>query len=266
MYDGLSYDGIVDNGNDYHERIKRAGNNKILVNGSVGEVFRHFYYWPNRSISIERFIQSFHCRYDLKNMGEKFSELKYQKGLKQVIKLVLKTEQDQLSREQVEKLYPLLRARYWSAKDMINNHRFGLALYPFMEYGLIQGTSHIAYNKKLYGRFEASLIKGLAPKLAACKSDYGFSFDTEPPTSYKLKTQLITYQRPVWLRQKMYALKNSKKVLNQSKSLEETLKSIIDINYPYMGKYFKKNRQLDNDTFNRLVTVEYIAQKYMFIS
>jgi len=265
IYDGLSYDGIVDNGNDYYDRLNRAANDKILVNGSVGEVFRHFYYLPNRNISINDFIKSFHCRYDKQQMGEQFSEQDYRQGIKQAIQKTLKTEQTRLSREQVEQLYPLLRARYWSAKDMTNNHRFGLALYPFMEYQLIKGTSTIAFNKKLYGRFEAQLINTLAPQLAACKSDYGFAFNAEAPVKYKLKTQLITYQRPVWLRQNMYALKNKRHTAKRPDYLTaKYLKTIIDIEYPYMQQYVKRISSLDNETFNRLVTIEYIAEKYNF--
>jgi len=265
IYDGLSYDGIVDNGNDYYDRLNRSANDKILVNGSVGEIFRHFYYLSNCNISIDDFIKSFHCRYDHQKMGDQFNEDEYRQGIKQEIQKTLKTEQTLLSREQVEKLYPLLRARYWSAKDMTNNHRFGLALYPFMEYQLIQGTSTISFNKKLYGRFEAQLINSLAPELAACNSDYGFAFNTEPPAKYKLKTQLLTYQRPVWLRKNMYAFKNKRQTANPPEYLtDKYLKDVINAQYPYMTQYFKQISTLDNETLNRLVTIEYIAEKYNF--
>lgn len=148
---------------------------------------------------------------------------------------------------------------------MVNNHRFGLSLYPFLEYDLINGTSTIDYNKKIYGRLEAKLIKKLSPKLADCSSDYGYSFNQEPPLKYKLKTQIITYQRPVFLRKLSYTIQNRRSKANPPKFLSnDYLKKIIDINFHYMSDFFKSIDTMDAEVLNRLVTVEYIAQKYGF--
>jgi len=265
MYDGLSYDGILDNGNDYFDRLNRSKNNKILVNGSVGEIFRHFYYLPNKPISINNFIKSFHSRFDPSTMMIAFNFKAYSDKLADEIKKTLKITHTTLTRAEVEKLYPLLRARYWSAKDMVNNHRFGLSLYPFFEQCLINGTSTIDFKTKCYGQFEAKLINKLSPKLAACNSDYGFPFNTKIPINYKLKTCILTYQRPAWLRQISYAIQSKRHKPQRPCYLKPSyLSKIIDTDLPYMSIFFKNITRLDNETLNRLATLEYIAKKYNF--
>ena len=265
MYDGLSYDGIFDNGNDYFDRLNRVKNNKVLVNGSVGEVFRHFYYINNKTIGMKDFIKSFHSRFDTKSMTTSFNYADYTQVLTKEIQTTLQIDKIELNREELEKLYPLWRARYWSAGDMVNNHRFGLALYPFFETGIINGTSTIKFEHKLYGRLESQMIQLLSPKLAACKSDYGYRFDEFPPIKYKLKVKLLTYHRPIWLRKLSYALKNSKgNNLLPEYLCHDYLSQVIDVNYPYMSKYFKHEQINDIETLNRLTTVEYIAEKYSF--
>lgn len=169
-------------------------------------------------------------------------------------------EQRKLSRAEVELLYPLVRGRYWTARDVPINQDFGHCVFPFIEPELIKGTSDIPIALKSYGVFEGRMINYLSPSLAAYPSNYGFSFDIDPPTSYRIKAQ-TTYRRPPRIRRYTHRLKQLRRQQRPYFLQDNYIASVIDADFPHMRRYFKIDKINDVDILNRVVTMEYVCHR-----
>lgn len=207
-------------------------------------------------------VGAFYARYDPNACTDQFTADQFESQVAEDIKAAIDTSNDALSREQVEMVYPLFRGRYWTARDVPTNQKFGGFLVPFMEPSIIKGTPSIPLSLKNYGRFEGRMIRRINSRLAAYSSDYGFSFSQDPPLSYVLKMQL-TYQRPIALRRHSYRIQHRKIPINRPYFLaKDYLENVLhDADFPFMQQYFKVDGIRDGQVYNRVATMEYICQR-----
>lgn len=264
-FDGWKNVGIFDGGVDYEDRVERVRDGFCLMNGSLGEIFRNFFYLSRRPFSLRETVWAFYWRVDPAACTDEFAPSAYTAALADTSARSLNTSAAWLSRSQVELLYPLIRGRYWTGRDVALNQRFGPALFPFMEPSVIEGTAGIPIRHKQYGRLEAQMIHMINPELAAYPSVYGYSLDSvEPPFLYKLK-MFGSIARPPWLRRYSYRLQYRK-----PRPVPESVRRAVYAGLPgggfsYMPRYFRMERIHDPDVFTRVATMELLCQRWSAI-
>ncbi len=63
-FDGTPGDGVFDNGTDLATRRERCAHGELMLNGGGGEVFRNFFYLPERDYSVREFVWAFYSQFD----------------------------------------------------------------------------------------------------------------------------------------------------------------------------------------------------------
>lgn len=242
-------------------RAARVAGGVARMNGALGEIYRNFFYLPDHPFSTRDVVWSFYSRYDPTACTGRFDRESYEGALIDVMERVAGSPSDRQQRRRVELIYPLFRGRYWTARSVETNLRLGSCLYPFMEPAVIKGTCDIPIAWKSFGIFEARMIRRLNPRLAAYSSDYGFSFAEDPPLGYRLKSSLLSYRRPPWLRRLSYRLQY-RKPRPRPYFLQPTyLRTVLDDGFPLMRHLFRPDAINDPEVFNRVATMEYIFQR-----
>ena len=260
LFDGWKIDGLFDDGADAPDRFARVRDGMVKVNGSVGEIYRNFFYLPDRSYAVRELVWTFYSQYDPSACTRAFDPRGYEAAVAREIKDALALKGDRLARREVELAYPLFRARFWTAREVPINQGFGPCLFPFMEPDLIKGTCDIAIALKSHGLFEGRLMRRLNPRVAAYPSVYGHSFAEDPPLSHRLKAQL-SYRRPPFLRRYAYRIRQRRKEPPPYFLERDYLRAVIDPDFPLMRRLFNVDRINDPDVLNRVATMEYILER-----
>lgn len=258
--DNGGYNGSFGQGVGIANRVLRA-KDAMVFNGSLGEIFRLFYYLPNRSIGKRDFVYGFHYRLDPAACTDRFSPDAYCRSLESALGKAIDQDRDVLDRQHVELAYPLFRGRYWTSQDAAINQRFGPTIYPFMERNIVTATYGIPIAHKSAGKLEARMIAHLNPKLASITSDYGHAFDSKPTLKYRLVYNSSKY-RPTILRKFSYRFRHSFRRAFPDYLTERHLERVMDVSFPYMSPYFNVDRIYDSVAFNRVATMEYIFQHW----
>lgn len=260
-FDFWRVDGIFDDGSDALDRRRRHEDGRIPLNGSLGEIYRNFFYIPDRRLTLGDVVDSFFSRYNSSACTERFRVPEYAAGLVRAFQSALGCDEEQVSRTQVESLYPLVRGRYWTGRDVTLNLRFGRMFFPFMQAQLIDGTAEIPIRFKNHGLFESRLIERLDAVIARYPSGYGYRFCDPPPLRHRAKSWFTLY-RPPWLRRYSYRLRFARPRPLPPYLAPSRLAEVMDSSMPYMHRYFHPERLHDDDAFNRVATMEFIFQKY----
>jgi asparagine synthase (glutamine-hydrolysing) len=256
-FDGCPTDGIFDNGTDLDTRRKRVAGGALMLNGGGGEIFRNFFYLPDRPLSALDVVWTFYCQFDPKVCAADFDEPRYLDGLAQRIAARVGAPDGRLTRQQVEAVYPLFRCTYWTGLNNSINNRLGHAWTPFLDAELIAAALDVPLAFKNMGRLEGRMIAMLAPELAAQPSVYGRPFDRSPGAVERLK-DLASRQRPPLLRRLTYRLKR-RTTSPWSGALDRTrLERVIDLGFPVMGRYFRLDAVRDPEQLRRICTLEYM--------
>ena len=261
-FDGWKFDGLFDGGVDLADRLSRARDGIPLMNGSVGEVYRNFFYLRDAAYSLRQLVHTFYSRYHPRACTDRFRPAAYENAITaDIAEAIGAPGHGKLPRQAIEMAYPLFRGRYWTARDGAINQKFGTALYPFLEPAVFDGTWNIPIAMKNFGRLEACMIARLTPRLARYTSDYGFVFSAEPPWRYRAK-MTINYWRPPGLRKFTYRLHHRRPQTKPYYLQQAYLRSVLDMDFPYMRRLFNVDWMHDAEAFNRLCTVEYLCQRY----
>ena len=261
LFDAWKVDGIFDNGADAIDRRRRHEDGRVPLNGSLGEIYRNFFYVPDRTLALEDVVSSFFSTYDPRACTGQFSAANYRDELVQTFQSELGSTETHVARSTVESLYPLIRGRYWTGRDANLNARFGRMVFPFMQAQLIDGTPDIPIQFKTHGRLEGAMIARLSPSIAGHPSVYGYRFSDPPPLAHRARNWLTLF-RPPSLRRYSYRLRFSRPQPRPDFLSTEKLAQLLDVSLPYMQRYFHADRIHDPDAFNRVVTMEYIFQRY----
>ncbi|MBF0271266.1 MAG: hypothetical protein HQL98_04185 [Magnetococcales bacterium] len=261
-FDGWKPGGLFDNGVDLADRLARS-QGRVLLNGSAGEIYRNFYYLPDRPMALREVVRSFYSRLDPGTVTGAFSSRRYGDAMTGAMGRALgaPSGEEPIDRGWTERSYPLFRGRFWSSRDLNLNLRFGPALYPFLEAEVVRDTWRVPLACKHLGRLEARMIQLAAPELAACPSVYGHTLAQEPSWRYRLSTRL-TLLRPIVLREYSYAIQQQKRGRGAWPVFltPDWLTQVLDPTFPIMGGLFRMERIRDPEVYNRVATMEYLLQ------
>lgn len=256
--DGFPNEGIFDFGANMKTRRERAKDGTLILNGGGGEIYRNFFYLPDRRYSLDELFNVFYSRYSKDFCTEAFNEQEYRTNLKSKIKYALDLKNEHMSRTELEYAYPGFRLRYWTAKDNSNNNRLGSFLTPFICFETIQATLKIPLKYKTHGKFQGDLINRVNSEMASYLSDYGYRFNEPVPFKKKFKNNMTIY-RPVWLRKNSYAIQHKMAKLNLPPAMQDDyLNSILPGNTNYMSRYFNISEIRDAALMGRALTLEYL--------
>jgi asparagine synthase (glutamine-hydrolysing) len=260
LLDAYPVDGIFDNGTDIDTRVDRAAGEALALNGGGGEIFRNFFYLPDRTVSLSEFIWTFYSQFDPSSATDALREQDYMSALAAAVQYALGSTGKRLSRRDVEQLYPAFRCRYWTARNTSVNNRFGWALTPFIEGPTVTSAIDVPIAFKNHGRFEAALIKAFSPSLARYPSAYGHDFAGEIPLKRRLKDQL-TLRRPPLLRRYSFRIKARMQPPAQD-GADRSWQAAIDPSFPLMRQFFRVDRVRDRGQFLRICTLEYLFSRF----
>lgn len=256
--DGYPGEGIFDFGANMTTRRERAKNDTLILNGGGGEIYRNFFYLPDRNYSVNDLLNVFYCRYTKSFCTDKFSEKTYRDNLRTKIITALNLEGDTMSRAQLEYAYPAFRLRYWTARDNNNNTRLSSYLTPFICYETIMATLKLPLEFKTHGKFQGDLINKISPALAAYNSDYGYPFNAPVPLKSRIKNNL-TIHRPASLRRYSYSIQHRMANLTLPPALDpEYLAPLFPSGPKYMSEYFNLLAIKDAALLGRVLTLEYL--------
>ena len=256
--------GLFDNGGNAFARHARQIDGQLAVSGGCGEVFRNFFYLPNRPMRARSVVAAFFARYTLADTTECFLPRRFIDALEQKALAALDRpdQRGALPRPLIEQLYPRMRCRAFFGREISLVGRHGSYFMPFFEQAIVAEALQLPMDLKSFGRFEAMLLTHIDPKLAGYPSAYGHSF-TEPPGRSHIMSELGTRIRPAWLRQQSYALRRRLGPMSDDHGGLLTpafLGRVIDLHFPHMRAFFNVGRINDTALYRRIATLEYLGQ------
>ena len=252
---------VFDFGADRKDRMSRHLDGQVPLNGSLGEIYRNFFYMPDRPSSTAAVISTFYSRYDPKVFTSHFDEKTYRSEMAAAMRQAIGADSDQLTRWQVEELYPKFRGRFWTGRDAQINQRFGPMFFPYLEHAAISNTAKIPLNFKNLGYLQGRMIGRINTRLAGYPSDYGFALDGPRPLKYRFKTFLGT-QRPAALRKLSFRMTHTAQEPRTGALAPEYLSRVIDLDFPIMRKLFNIEQVNPATQYGLIATLEYLGQRY----
>lgn len=264
MFDGWKVDGLIDNGVDAHDRHTRHTDGFVPLNGGLGEIYRNFFSLPNRSFRASNVVDAFYRTYLGGWAGAAFDEDGYVADMAAAMAVQLGVAPDtRLGPRQAAMIYPLFRGRFWTARDAQTNQRFGPMCLPFLEHGCIRASGDVPLTARNFGRFQAALIRRVSPALASYPSEYGFAFDQPASLRYRLDN-MLTILRPTSLRRHIWAIKRRRRQSFCPELATDRLATFMDTGFPYTRALFNAGEIGDEEAYNRLVSLEYLCQRFDF--
>jgi asparagine synthase (glutamine-hydrolysing) len=265
-YDALPVGGeIFESGANAAARDARHPNGALAVSGGCGEVYRNFFYLPDRPMSAAAVARAFFSRYYRPDLTEAFDEASFLRGVEDKILFALGAsgERGKLPRPLIEQVYPRVRCRSFFGREISLESRYAPYLMPFLDHHVVSEAAKLPLHLKNCGRFEAMLLNSLDPALARLPSAYGHSF-AEPPGPKHTLSEWATRARPAWLRQNSYALQRKSGRVEHGKDRlldPEYLGRVIDLGYPAMSRFFRMESVADDDLVRRIACLEYLAAR-----
>lgn len=266
QYDGLpNYGELFENGANAAARDARHAGGALAVSGGCGEVFRNFFFLPDRRVSARAVARTFFARYVKGDATETFDEGAFLDALEAKILAMLGREGERgpLDRAVIEQIYPRVRCHSLFGREISLEGRHGAYLMPFLDHRLVAEAAKLPLALKNAGRFEAALLASIDPALARHPSAYGHDFAGPPSLSHRLG-EAATRLRPVWLRQRSYALRRrAGPVADEHGGLltPDYMGSVVDLDYPAMRRFFNVERVNDSGLMRRIANLEYLAAK-----
>ena len=264
--DGIVTDGgLFDNGGNRAARLKRQRGGRATASGGCGEVFRNFFYLPDRCYSPRDVAHAFYAYFDPADMAPAYRAGDYIDSVahKAAASLGLDDPDEKLPRGMIEQLYPRMRCRSFFGREISIVGRQGAYFMPFYERGVVEHALRLPMDLKAYGRFEARLIDMLDPRLARHTSSYGHSFAVPPSRAHRV-AEWSTLLRPMALRRRSYALRRKLRAgaTDPHGGLlgAEYLGRAIDLDFPAMRRFFDIENIADDGVYRRLAGLEYLAQ------
>jgi asparagine synthase (glutamine-hydrolysing) len=270
-YDGAGIRGAINDGEEYLWRCRRMASAPLELNGGGGEIYRDFWKIPNRRIPIREFVAKV---LEFKNLDKiaatapRFDRAGYRESLVQKLKVSLRTTSDSMDREQVASLYTILRSNAFAGPTAKEMNLLGHSLLPFAEPRLSLPSYRIPLEHKVYGRFEAEMIRRLDPALAAFPSSYGHRFTDPLPLKKRVKETLDRHCRnvvPLPLIFLAYSLLRKKNQYNSSPYYysQSYLETLVDPRKLRVADYVDMDRirALDDPfVLSRVLAVEVLLQ------
>lgn len=261
--DGYGYGGIFQNGAEIGESARRVHGNAIAFNGGGGEIFRNFFYLPDREYTIREFLWSFYSRFDPTACTEVFDIAGYYEGLERKVMDLLGGDDRRLPRPTIEWLYHSFRCRAWDGKVDSIAARYGFTAMPYLERSITEHASALRLSWKNHGAYEAELIRRVDPRLAGYLSNYGHDFSGPPPLSRRL-ADYTTYLRPPWLRRYTYRLRHAgRQPADWPGYLASPYRdAVLPGGAVMLSRLFRLDRIGDDAQFARILSLEYALRQF----
>ncbi|MGQ0588529.1 MAG: hypothetical protein ACT4N8_03205 [Sphingosinicella sp.] len=266
QYDGLpNYGELFENGANAAARDARHAGGALSVSGGCGEVFRNFFFLPNRRFTAAAVARTFFARYAKDDATEAFDERAFLDALEGKILAMLgrSGEPGPLDRAVIEQIYPRVRCHSLFGREISLEGRHGAYLMPFLDHRLVAEAVKLPLALKDAGRFEAMLLAAIDPVLARHMSAYGHDFAGPPSLSHRLG-EASTRLRPVWLRQRSYAFRRrAGPVADEHGGLlsPDYMGRVVDLDYPAMRRFFRVDRIGDSGMMRRIANLEYLTAR-----
>lgn len=265
-YDALpNYGELFENGANAHARAVRHRGGALAASGGCGEIFRNFFFLPDRSVTAAAVARSFYARYAKGDATETFDERAFLRAIEDKILAALGRdgERGALPRSLVEHVYPRVRCRAVFGREISLEARCGAYLMPFLDHKLVAEAMKLPLALKNGGRFEAMLLAAIDPALARHPSAYGHDF-AGPPNRRHRFDEWATRIRPIALRQRSYALRRRLgPVADEHGGLlgPEYMGRVVDLDFPIMRHFFRPERIGDSGLMRRIANLEYVGAK-----
>ena len=261
--DSYSWGGIFQNDAEIAERARRVRGDAIAINGGGGEIFRNFFYLPDRPYTVRELIWSFYSRFDPRVCTAVFDAGAYYQGLEHKVRDLLGSDAPHLPRPTVEWLYHAFRCRSWDGKVDSICGRYGYTGMPFLEPATTMQASALPLSWKNHGAYEAELIRRADRRLAAYPSAYGHNFAAPPPLSRRLR-DYGTYLRPPWLRRYGYRLRHRRRHAGAwpgylAPAYQD---AVLPGGATEMRRLFRLERVADPEQFARILSLEYALRQF----
>lgn len=262
--DGMpTFGNIFDNGGHLRARDARHAGGRPAASGGGGEVYRDFFYLPDRPITAEAVARTFFARFLRTDATELFEPEPFIGRIRDKILDALGRPGDlaPLPRSVVEQIYPRFRCRALFGREISLEARRSPYLLPFLEPRVVAETAELPPALRRAGQFEAQLINAIDPELAAQPSAYGHHFAGPPSRRHRFQ-EWSSRVRPVWLRQRSYAIHRRRgPVADEHGGLldPDYLGRVIDLDYPVMRRFFHVERVRDHGLLRRIACLEYLA-------
>lgn len=266
QYDGLpSFGELFENGMNAAARDARHAGGALSASGANGEIYRNFFYLADRPTSAEMVARTFFARYARGDVTGEFDERAFLRRLGEKIagSLGRFDPSERLPRPLVEQIYPRVRSRALSGREISLEGRYGAYLMPFLDRDVVAEAMTVPLGLKNAGRFEAMLLAAIDPELARLPSAYGHDF-AEPPSLRHRLEEWSTRARPVWLRHRSYEIRRRLgPMADEHGGLlgPEYLGRVVDLDYPVMRRFFRIERISDSGLLRRIANLEYFAQR-----
>jgi hypothetical protein len=259
-YDGLGIRGAINDGEEYHWRVRRMARASVELNGGGGEIYRDFWKLPDRPIQARDFVRRV---MEFKNL-DKVAALRGFNRDEYRERLVEKLGQETLTREDVARLYPVLRSSAFAGPTCKEMNLLGHSLLPFAEPAMAFPSCRVPLEHKVCGRFEAEMIRRLSPRLASYPSTYGFRFSDGAPLVKRARESADRHCRsvlPLPLVFAAYRLLRKKSQYNSAPYYysDQYLRTVLDFDRLAMADYVDPQamRTIAEPHFlSRVLTVE----------
>lgn len=259
--DGYVWSGIFNNGAEEEERARRVAAGAIALNGGGGEIFRNFFYLPNRRYTLREILWSFYAQFDPRACTPLFIAERYFRDLERKL-LELVGVAGPLERATVEWLYHRFRCRAWDGRIDTINAQYGFTGLPFQHPPITQLGASIPIRWKNYGAFELELIRRANRRLASYPSAYGYNFASPPPLSARAKA-LATYLRPPWLRRLTHRIKHRWRADDDPRyRAADYVKEVLPGGIDSMRAFFRIDRIKDPSQMARILSLEYLVCQF----
>lgn len=262
--DGLpNFGGLFDNGGNSYARDRRHRDGALAISGGAGEIYRDFFFLPDRRLKVADVADSFFARFDRRDMTEAFDGGRFLRRIRDKMLEALGRPGDTsaLPRTLIEQLYPRFRGRGLFGRELSVEARYSPYTFPFLDQRVVAAALTVPMPLKRAGVFEAALLNAIDPVLAARPSAYGHHFAQAPSRKHRFN-EWATRVRPIWLRKNSYAIQRRLKPMGDEHGglhADAYMGRVIDLDYPVMRRWFRMENVTDSGLKRRISLLEYFA-------
>lgn len=258
-----NFGGIFDNGGNSDARNKRHRDGSLAVSGGCGEIYRNFFFLPNRRLTASAVTDSFFSRFARGDTTPHFDPSVHMRRVRD--KILEAVEQPgnhgPLRRTLIDQIYPRVRGRSLFGREISIDARYSPYLLPFLDHRVVAEAMTVPLRMRNAGQFEAQLLNAIDPALARRQSAYGHDFATPPSLRHRFQ-EWSTRIRPSWLRKRSYAIQRRLRPMSDEHGGlfgPEYMGRVIDLEFPIMRRYFHPEKIGDSGLWRRIACLEYFA-------
>lgn len=264
FFDGLPTDGVDDPGADRLTRLEQNADGFIALNGGGGEIFRNFFYLPDRPFRPIDLVRTFYRGFDagaFRRTGA-LTAYEHRMALSIASSIGLSGGESDIrrtiTREQVELVYPFFRCHHWMGLNNSISIRYGHFTTPLVTLQLVREAVSLPIAWKNTGAFESRLIAARHAAVAGYPSSYGFRV-VDGPNARARRHERLTRLRPAGLRPYIAAARrwlhddrvSAERIAGWRAKLpgEWRIDPVLDLS------------RLDDGAFDRALSIEVVARE-----